>query len=156
MGETYDEKWKKELDRFIERDCPFIEKAGMTYIQGPGEAAPKRRYFECGPAVQSMIVTMLQSLGVRQHVFFQHLMLDLRDALNAELEKSGHPHLDIPWEEIVKADNVLWGKHDFRGNRKPGTRIVVHENDGVPLSLKTEQFIKHRESKAKNEAPVDD
>lgn len=149
MSEPYDERWKKEIERFLDRDCPVIEKPGMVYIQGPGEAAPKRRYYECGPAVQSLTVALLRCLGIRQHTFFQHLMLDLRDKLNEELCKAGKPLMKIPWEEIIKADNVLWAKHDFRGKRQPGTRIVVHENDGVPLSIKTEQFIKHRDAKAK-------
>lgn len=147
MSGSFEETWKKEIDRFMDQGCPFIAAPGQVYIQGPNEAAPKRRYLNMSTMVQTLIVKYLKLLGIPQHIFFQQVMLDLAKAYDEARRRQGWEPMEVPWEELIKADDILWAKHGFEGRRKAGTRIVVHECDGVPLSFKTEEFRKYRDSK---------
>lgn len=154
-GSSFEETWKKEIDKFLGQGCPFIAAPGQVYIQGPGEAAPKRRYLCMSTMVQALIVKYLKLLEIPQHIFFQQVMLDLGKAYNEARRKMGWEPMEVPWEELIKADDILWAKHGFEGQRKAGTRIVVHECDGIPLGFKTELFRKHQESKEASENAKD-
>lgn len=143
QGRGMREEWLFENRKARAMGLDYIEKRNNSvYLCCPGEAAPKRRYLRMGYSIHTMIVWALSELGISQEAYFRALALDLVGMVNEARVRSGLEPADIDFASIVRQDNVAWATPEMsksiseRGRIPRKKKIVVHENDGVPLALK--------------------
>ena len=135
-GKTYAETHQAEIDKMRELGIQFREKITQVYIAGPGEAVPKRSYLMMGRSVHKRIVLACKILGISQWRIMEMLCMDLWNTIAKKRDEAGLPPLEFDVSELVRMDDILWKEQEFKPKGKKGMKVVVHENDGIPLALK--------------------
>lgn len=128
----------------------YIEKPYDVYIQGPGEAAPKRAYFRMGRSIHRGIVAELSILGISQQDYFRWCFLDLYRQIQDQRKLQGLPPMNIDPTAWINPDRVLWAKQRISdqiaenerngvySNQRRRKAVYVHENTGTPFELMDE------------------
>lgn len=125
----------------------YLEDPYHVYIHAPGEATPKRAYFNTGRSIHRGIVEMLALLGIDQPSYFRKCFVDLYRQLQDQLKLQGLPPMPIDPTAWVNPDRILWAKQRISdqiaenerngvySNQRRRKAVYVHENTGTPFEL---------------------